>query len=428
NRLSRPFIGRLSFSSSIPRHTVLEKIPTVFPSIRNSTTTPSLVARIRRQPVRQQTIFVVLGSFFVFTWAAISTNLETDEWVARLTRGQGSRTWPNTIRSVDLKRAADISLAQELRDNLKKLADSTEGLPNVIRNFVVYGYGSVAQAYLNVTDGKRLCWKIGLLNVGVWLAWRSNGLRSYMQRNFAHDVLSGKSRTLLTSILSSRYSVVLLLNLLFLDGFGSSSSFHMTKRMNESIGAPLEATSAYHFLAFFVSAGLFSGLVSHIVHLKIIYPRMIARLSRQDSHSASRPDTWAAALRTANAPTPRLRLLRFFRRSEAPENPSLMPRAGATGVLYAMMMLTALGFPDAEISPYYPPSWSLPLQWCMSVMLVFDVVGIWRGWKFFDHFAHLAGAAFAAIYYNYGTQLWIWLRINSVDEPPSKSSHPSQRS
>lgn len=36
------------------------------------------------------------------------------------------------------------------------------------------------------------------------------------------------------------------------------------------------------------------------------------------------------------------------------------------------------------------------------------MVGVYRGWKVFDHVAHLGGAAFGLAYYAVGPTLWTW--------------------
>ena len=39
-----------------------------------------------------------------------------------------------------------------------------------------------------------------------------------------------------------------------------------------------------------------------------------------------------------------------------------------------------------------------------------DIMGILRGWRMFDHYAHLAGASFGVFYYYYGVEYWNSLR------------------
>ncbi|KAJ7890569.1 hypothetical protein B0H14DRAFT_2689879 [Mycena olivaceomarginata] len=380
---------------------------------------PSLAEKIGRPSVRNQVIFAVLGSCVVFTYAATWTNIETDEWIEKLTHGRAPRTWPHTITSADMRNASNFALAQELRDGLKTVGTSTEGLPIGARNHIVQTWATVAQTYLNVTEGKRICWKICLLNIGVWIAWKSRRLQPFMLRNFVHDPLSGRSITMLNNMFNSRLAVVLVLNVFFLDGFGSSASFHLLKRQEQMPDGQIESTSRLHFLAFFISAGLFAALTSHIIHAKILYRRLISRLSLPSNQPAATTDTWASALRTT---PPVSRLRSFFRSPFASSGPKiqnqLIPRAGGTGALYALMTLTALGFPNAEVALFYPPNYSVPIQWGVGGLLLLDVLGIWRGWRFFDHFAHLGGAVFGAIYYAYGPQFWNWLRVGVADPRP----------
>ncbi|KAJ7606168.1 hypothetical protein DFH06DRAFT_1251794 [Mycena polygramma] len=319
-----------------------------------------------------------------------------------------------------MRNASNFALAQELRESLKSFNSWTEGLPSATRNRLMHLWVNVAQSYLNVTEGKRICWKICLLNVGVWLAWKSKRLHPFMLRNFVHDPLSGRSLTMLTSMFSSRTLPILALNLFLLDGFGSSASFHLLQRQDRMPDGQIEATSRYHFLAFFISAGLFAALTSHIIHLKVLYPRLISRLALPSNQPIPKPDTWASALRS-NPPTSRLRS--FFRspfKSSRPKD-QLLPRVGGTGALYALMTLTALGFPNSEIALFYPPNYSIPVQWGVGSLLLLDIFGILRGWRLFDHFAHLGGAAFGALYYAYGPQFWNWLRVGVADPSPDRN-------
>ncbi|KAF8216458.1 hypothetical protein K438DRAFT_1657740 [Mycena galopus ATCC 62051] len=418
----RIHVPRRSFTHYAPRRsTVTVKPPAPALPLQPE---PSLAQKIGRPSVRNQAIFAILGTCVVFSYAAAWTNIETDEWIEKLTQGRAPRTWPHTITSADMRNAANFALVQELRDGLKKVGTSTEFLPVAARNAVMRTWATVAQTYLNVTEGKRICWKICLLNIGVWVAWKSRRLQPFMLRNFVHDPLSGRSITMLTSMFGSRLLFLLALNVFLLDGFGSSASFHLLKRAEQMPDGPPEAIRL-HFLAFFISAGLFAALTSHIIRVKLLYPRLISRLSLASNQRATTSDTWASALRTA---PPVSRLRSFFQSPSASSLPKnqpnlLIPRAGGTGALYALMALTALGFPNAEIALFYPPDYSVPVQWGVGGLLLLDIMGIWRGWRFFDHFAHLAGAAFGGIYYVYGPRYWNWLRAGMAEPShvPEKS-------
>ncbi|KAJ6607477.1 hypothetical protein B0H10DRAFT_2071460 [Mycena sp. CBHHK59/15] len=401
-----------SFYYSAPRRSAANPLLSSHPAIQQEL---SLAQKIGRPSVRNQAIFAVLGTCIVFTYAAAWTNIEADEWVEKLTRGRAPRTWPHTITSADLKRASDMSLVHELREGLKSINTSTEGLPPRARASINLLCTMAAQTYYNATEGKRLCWKICLFNAGIWLAWKSRQLRPFMLRNFVHDPLSGRSITMLTSMFSQRTAFALALNFFLLDGFGSSASFYLLRRQERLADGQFESTATYHFFAFFVAAGLFAALTSHIIHLKILYPRLISQLS-SPSRLPVTPDTWASALRAPSPATSRLRtFFRFFSSPSSRSNNPLTPRVCGTGALYALMTLTALGFPSAEIALFYPPNYSVPVQWTVGSLVLLDIVGIWRGWKIFDHFAHLGGAVFGAFYCVYGPRFWNWLRVGVAD-------------
>ena len=57
----------------------------------------------------------------------------------------------------------------------------------------------VMQSYADAPEGKRLCWKICLLNATVWAAWKIKKFQPFMTRAFLSNPLSGLSYTLLTS-------------------------------------------------------------------------------------------------------------------------------------------------------------------------------------------------------------------------------------
>lgn len=45
--------------------------------------------------------------------------------------------------------------------------------------------------------------------------------------------------------------------------------------------------------------------------------------------------------------------------------------------------------------------------------LLFESQGLNDLPRMFDHWAHLGGAAFGALYYAYGPQLWTWMRVTN---------------
>jgi rhomboid-like protein len=111
---------------------------------------------------------------------------------------------------------------------------------------------------------------------------------------------------------------------------------------------------------------MFSGLVSHIVSVKFRYPRLIAQLASPASTTATLAKTASATAGAATSKTIR----------------DIIPSLGASGAVYATVVLTALGFPDTEIALIIPPSAPIPIQWGVGGLLAIDMLGAIRGWRF----------------------------------------------
>jgi rhomboid-like protein len=118
--------------------------------------------------------------------------------------------------------------------------------------------------------------------------------------------------------------------------------------------------------------------------------------------------------------------------------PTILPSLGASGAIYSTVIMSTLAFPDAEVSLVFPPTPSFPIQYGVGGLVLLDCVGILRGWRygadlvfffhglcadvlvfcavgrFFDHYAHLGGAAFGALYHMYGMRVWDAMRVHSL--------------
>jgi len=64
----------------------------------------------------------------------------------------------------------------------------------------------------------------------------------------------------------------------------------------------------------------------------------------------------------------------------------------------------------------FPPSAPIDIQTGLICLLALDMFGAYRGWKMFDHWAHLGGAAFGVLYYNHGSTLWSRARTAMATE------------
>lgn len=109
-------------------------------------------------------------------------------------------------------------------------------------------------------------------------------------------------------------------------------------------------------------AGLFSGLVSHTVSAKILYPRFLSYLAKE---ATVRSSPAASALVGDVA-------------QQAPKR--VLPSLGASGAIYATVTLTALAFPDAQVQPIFVPI-SVSITTGVGALVLADIVGVLRGWK-----------------------------------------------
>lgn len=336
-------------------------------------------------------------SLLVYSYAAMETNITTDEWVKKIS--SSAFAWTTTVTNIDLKRAQHTEVIKTLRDWYAAIVGSTSDIPNPIRPWAGLFYVTLMQPYADASEGKRLCWKVCLFNAAIWVAWRIKRLHGTMLRSFTHHPLSGLSYTLLTSNFSHQSFLHLLFNCLALESFGSAAYYYLLKEQDKEAPKQLEATAAYHFGAFLISAGLFSSLVPHIISAKFAYPRMVSQLA-SSTNSARTTDTWAAVVAASQTTA----------KSAAKSVPEIGNCLGISGAVYACATLTALAFPESQVALFIPPSYPISIQYGVSGLILFDVIGVIRGWKLLNHWAHLGGAAFGVAYYNYGPWFWTNLR------------------
>ena len=125
------------------------------------------------------------------------------------------------------------------------------------------------------------------------------------------------------------------------------------------------------------AAGLFSSLVSHVVSARIVYPRLVSKLARPGetaspgiihrlvsnlssvSKSNSRPTTDAVAATS-----------------------TIRASLGASGAIYSTVIVSALAFPQAEVSLIFPPTPPFPIQYGVGGLVLLDCIGILRGWRY----------------------------------------------
>ncbi|WFD25691.1 rhomboid protease [Malassezia nana] len=265
----------------------------------------------------------------------------------------------------DLCRAAQQDQAEQLYHGMQWLDGLLQYMPQSVRECGLQIYVSVSRSLLSLPAYQQSALPILAIEtmvLGTWLLAPRLGTMRWMMRSFTHRPASGRVLTLFTSVFSHRSLVHFALNNLALWSVGSSAILGLT-------GMPPEASSLPHFLAFFVTAGLCASLASHL----------------------------ALALRWRLART-RFDQALLWRRASL----------GASGAIYAAFALSACVMPQVHVSLLFLPMVAFPIQWGLGALLFVDMVGVYRGWKVFDHVAHLGGAAFGLAYYAVGPTLWTW--------------------
>ena len=167
--------------------------------------------------------FFLAGSTLVFTFAAVKTNRETKYWTEKLT--SMSTVWSSRLpTNEEMMRTQMIELARvrlscaqvghkpdsvfsspfyHVTQKLQSFVSNPQEIPGligVIRNFFVIAFVNISNTYLNKSEGEKICYKICLLNIAIWGAWKVPRWKTFMIRSFMHNPLSGLSYTLLTSV------------------------------------------------------------------------------------------------------------------------------------------------------------------------------------------------------------------------------------
>lgn len=177
----------------------------------------------------------------------------------------------NQMRAVNKQ-----ELAERLGRKLNRLMGWCDqiGLPAEGKKFIGRMYTWGAEGYLNLPESKLILVPIIAVNTVIFLGWRVSMLPSlrysfeqFMKRHFLHAPASGRSYTLLTSTFSHMGPLHFLLNNAVLWSFGASAlmihSFHAGED-GKGKHTP-ESSLGPHFWAFFATAGVFSGLVAHLL-------------------------------------------------------------------------------------------------------------------------------------------------------------------
>ncbi|KAH9942024.1 hypothetical protein B0H21DRAFT_811274 [Amylocystis lapponica] len=408
----RPTPRSFSFTPNQRLAHYASHIPSFREQVARTSEVKSFSKELSRPSVRNQVLFVVGTTVVVYCVAARWTNTDTFYWSNVLqTTGSAWQTRPPS--NDEMRRARYFQYGKVLQTRLALVKDAIDEWPQTLRAMVIWSYIQVAQPILDASEGRRMCWAIGAVNTLVWLAWQFPRLQPAMARHFVHSPLSGRSYTLFTSMFSHRNIFHLLATSMVLSSFANVRDPRVHSEVAPFIVPRLRhvpCPSCIPLTLTTATAGLFSGLTSHIAISRITFPRLVSRLS-----ASARATTSVTASSTAAST------------SAAATSAAVRSSQGVTGAVYAAFTLTALAYPDTELAMAIPPTFPIPIQGALGAALAVDVLGIWRGWRRFNHWAHLGGAAYGAWYWAWGYKMWGAFREGTLGSLPRElSNRPAQ--
>ena len=179
-----------------------------------------------------------------------------------------------------------------------------------------------AENWLEAGEARRTALGLVASFAGVWIAWRLPA-RFNVGRWWAHDALSGKSATILTSTFSHRVRPTLsparpprrsadslphtqtLPHLVF-NSLALYSFTTATFSFLDSSDVLPRSTSKYEYLALFVSAGLVSGVASHVWFSRVVAGRLLRQYGAKATREAIVPSLGASGALSLAPRRPRL--------------------------------------------------------------------------------------------------------------------------
>ncbi|TFY61183.1 hypothetical protein EVG20_g7147 [Dentipellis fragilis] len=411
------------------------------PKVRGarSNTTKSFTEYVKYPEIRYQIGTAIVASGLIYYIAARITNQETLA-TERLIADPAHSDLPK-----DVRQANKSQMRQDLVRRGEETLQYISFAPTFVRNVFAILYVIVAKKYLNAREGERASYWIIGINCAVWMAWQVPRFRPFMRAHLTHDPLSGKAYTMLTSMfrkLSSHASFLhLLSNSAALLGLSSVLSIWMVHTQDTASRLP-QARELYHFFAFFISANLFSTLISHHIATRVVFPRIISQISQNPSavYSTTPVSRWTSFARTSagrnnfvgisSTKTSTASATSAAAGATASQAvPHILPSLGSSGATCAAFMLTALTYRTLDsnlIIPFVSLSFGVPMIYGVGGLMFLSYNGILRGWRLFDHGAHLGGAAFGMAYSLHGFKFWDWVRRHVGGEKPSERSSGSK--
>ncbi|KAG9292989.1 hypothetical protein G9A89_016351 [Geosiphon pyriformis] len=215
------------------------------PHVARTTLISPLALKAQQSPptIWKPVIFAVVTSTTIFSVAVVVEERRRESLKRRLQRW--TNKWDLSVHDWHRYRAwlAEYSLARQVK-RLESL-----GVPKEIQRI----WTLIFKKWHYLSDSQKTMGGIIIVNAIVYGMWQLKSLHPLMNRYFLHNPLSGRSLTLLTSVFSHHAFWHLGLNMMALYSLGSV--------VHNSMGRE-------QFLAFYITSGIWSSLVSHILSLK----------------------------------------------------------------------------------------------------------------------------------------------------------------
>ncbi|WVR09662.1 hypothetical protein IAU60_006737 [Kwoniella sp. DSM 27419] len=342
-----------------------------------------------RRSIWRPIVFCIALGGGGYALAAQYTNADTQRWSEKLGGGSWWRRGQSGPSEREISRAKQLEGAKQAQKTLNELPATLSFLPNIILIPILRSYVLVSEFQLNSPPAQLAPLSLIAGMGSIFLLWKVRRLEPFMRRWWLHrPVVFGRAKdewknciTMFTSTLSHQSLPHLFFNSFALFSFGAASYTYLSTPPTR----PGMSTSTHtpHFLAFLLTAGLFSSLGSHLWTNIVRLPA----LRRALAHPAriSSPQALMA-------------------------HQGILPSLGASGAIYAALTLTACAYPDSNVGIIFVPFISMPIGLGVAGMVTLDLIGLIRGWRMFDHVAHLSGALFGFIYYRWGRETWVWVR------------------
>ncbi|KAK4050327.1 hypothetical protein OIO90_005120 [Microbotryomycetes sp. JL221] len=263
----------------------------------------------------------------------------------------------------------DHSLA---RLRFKHLVNQTKHFVNSFKDSLGRVPFVIANQWLTCSEAQRTTIGLIAIMLPTFALWHVTRAQAFATKWFTHTPVRDRPLTMLTSIFSHQSLPHFAFNSIALYSLGSACHSALDRHQDNLLP---RATSRFEFLAMFVCGGLIASLGSHLVSLSLLRSSLAA-INRRISNVASQDST---------------RIPR-----------AMIPSLGAS----------ALEYPQASVSLIFLPFVPIPIGSATVGLMTIDLIGLIRGWKMFDHAAHLSGGLFGWFWFEKGHEWFERLRIS----------------